>query len=539
MTTQLMSSELRATTREATWPSVASSEPNPTLWERITVRMTESLCLEEVLKATTQGLVDEFGAALARIWILGPGDVCVACTKAEMCADRSCCLHLMASSGLSTNLNGEHRRMPLGILKIGQIAQSGQRHCTNDVMNDERIPNKQWLRDNGLRSFAGYPLVFQGHVLGVLGLFSQKRISSHEFSHLTAFAHQTAIAIKNAQLFEEVAGLKDRLERENISLKEDIDFEQHWQDIVGRSDALKQVLKLVPQVAPTSACVLIQGETGTGKELIARAIHRLSGRNERAFIKLNCAAIPTGLLESELFGHEKGAFTGAIAQKAGRFELADHGTIFLDEVGEIPPELQTKLLRVLQEQEFERLGSTRTIKVDVRVIAATNRDLAQMVEAREFRADLYYRLDVFPLTMPPLRERREDIPLLTRYFVDHYATRMHKQIDSIPGKTLEALSQYHWPGNVRELENLIERAMILTQGPVLNMPLAELKFNAPPTTVFAQPTLESAERDLILRTLEKTNWLIGGATGTATKLGIKRTTLISRMQKLNITRPPR
>jgi len=376
-------------------------------------------------------------------------------------------------------------------------------------------------------------------VLGVLGLFSQKRISSHEFSHLTAFAHQTAIAIKNAQLFEEVAGLKDRLERENISLKEDIDFEQHWQDIVGRSDALKQVLKLVPQVAPTSACVLIQGETGTGKELIARAIHRLSGRNERAFIKLNCAAIPTGLLESELFGHEKGAFTGAIAQKAGRFELADHGTIFLDEVGEIPPELQTKLLRVLQEQEFERLGGTRTIKVDVRVIAATNRDLAQMVEAREFRADLYYRLNVFPLTMPPLRERREDIPLLTRYFVDHYATRMHKQIDSIPGKTLEALSQYHWPGNVRELENLIERAMILTQGPVLNMPLAELKFNAPPTTVFAQPTLESAERDLILRTLEKTNWLIGGATGTATKLGIKRTTLISRMQKLNITRPPR
>ena len=317
-----------------------------------------------------------------------------------------------------------------------------------------------------------------------------------------------------------------------------MDSEHHWENTIGRSEVLKQVLQLVPQVAPTNACVLIQGETGTGKELIARAIHRLSGRNDRAFLKLNCAAIPTGLLESELFGHEKGAFTGAIAQKAGRFELAHQGTIFLDEVGEIPPELQSKLLRVLQEQEFERLGSTRTIQVDVRVIAATNRDLEQMVQAGQFRADLYYRLNVFPLTMPPLRQREDDIPLLTRYFVQHYAARMKKQIETIPTKALETLCRYHWPGNVRELENLVERAVILTQGSVLNMPLTDLKMSAPPPSS-VEPTLESAERDLISQTLRKTNWMIGGATGAAAKLGMKRTSLIYRMQKLGITRPPR
>lgn len=535
MTSQLISPALNSKTREEVCSTPLSRDHDLTLWERITFNMTKSLCLEEVLRATTQGLVNEFGAALARIWMIGPGDTCQACCKAAICTDRSRCLHLVASSGLSTNLNGEHQRVPLGVLKIGQIAQSGRPHRTNDVMRDERIPNKQWLQENGLQSFAGYPLIFQDEVLGVLGLFGKATICPQEFARLAVFAHQAAIAVKNAQLFEEIKGLKNRLERENISLQEDIDSEQHWQDIIGRSAALKQVLKLVPRVAPTDASVLIHGETGTGKELIARAIHRLSGRNERAFVKLNCAAIPTGLLESELFGHEKGAFTGAIAQRTGRFELAHQGTIFLDEVGEIPPELQSKLLRVLQEQEFERLGSTRTIKVDVRVIAATNRDLAQMVEGGGYRADLFYRLNVFPITMPPLRERKEDIPLLTKYFAHHHAARMNKPIDTISTKTLDALSQYRWPGNVRELENLIERAVILSQDSTLSVPLAELKVSSASATS-SNPTLASAERDLILMTLQKTNWVIGGSLGAASKLGMKRTSLLYRMQKHGIMR---
>jgi formate hydrogenlyase transcriptional activator len=281
--------------------------------------------------------------------------------------------------------------------------------------------------------------------------------------------------------------------------------------------------------------VLIQGETGTGKELIARAIHNLGKRRERTFVKMNCAAIPTGLLESELFGHEKGAFTGAIAQKAGRFELAHQGTIFLDEVGDIPLELQSKLLRVLQEKEFERLGSIRTIRVDVRLVAATNQDLAKMVADRRFRSDLYYRLNVFPITLPPLRERREDIPLLVRYFAQKYSRLMNKRIETVPTEGMAALTKYHWPGNVRELENFIERAVILSRGHSLFVPLAELK-TSPQVVPNGVTTLQTAEREHILRALQEANWVIGGPSGAAARLGMKRTTLQSRMRKLNISR---
>jgi formate hydrogenlyase transcriptional activator len=297
------------------------------------------------------------------------------------------------------------------------------------------------------------------------------------------------------------------------------------------------VLKEVQTVAATDSTVLILGETGSGKELVARALHNRSDRRERTFVKLNCAAIPTGLLESELFGHEKGAFTGAIATKIGRFELADGGTIFLDEVGEIPLDLQVKLLRVLQEQEFERLGSTRTIRVNVRVIAATNRDLERMVEAQAFRSDLYYRLNVFPITVPPLRERVEDIPLLVRHFAQKFAQRMKRRIETVPSEAMQALQTYHWPGNVRELENFIERAVILTHGPDLAISLGELK-RVPAGVSNSKPmTLEQAERELILKTLRESDWIIGGSAGAAAKLGMKRTTLQSKMQKLNITRP--
>ncbi len=313
---------------------------------------------------------------------------------------------------------------------------------------------------------------------------------------------------------------------------------RRFEQIIGNSPALEAVLEQVERVAPTDSTVLIQGETGTGKELIARAIHNLSMRCGRPFIKLNCAAIPFDLLESELFGHERGAFTGAIAQKIGRFELADKGTLFLDEVGDIPPALQPKLLRVLQEQEFERLGSTRTHQVDVRLVAATNRNLVEMVKRNEFRSDLYYRLDVFPIPLPPLRERREDIPALVEHFVEIYARRMGKEIAHIPAETMSALVSYFWPGNIRELQNFIERSVILTSGNVLHPPLASLKSSAEAESL-GPITLEDAERDHIRKILEETRWVVAGPNGAAARLGIKRSTLYFRMQKLGISRAKR
>src|SRR5216683_3150719 len=314
--------------------------------------------------------------------------------------------------------------------------------------------------------------------------------------------------------------------------------ERTFERIIGNSAALESVLEQVEQVAPTDSTVLIEGETGTGKELIAHAIHNASQRYGRAFIKLNCAAIPLDLLESELFGHEKGAFTGAIAQKIGRFEMADKGTLFLDEVGDIPPALQPKLLRVLQEQEFERLGSGRTHKVDVRLVAATNRDLAKMVARGQFRSDLYYRLNVFPVLLPALRERPEDIPALVEHFVEIYARRMDRQIEHIPPETMSALISYQWPGNIRELQNFIERSVILTSGDVLHPPLASLK-SAAEAESLGPITLEDAERDHIRKTLEQTRWVVAGPNGAAARLGIKRSTLYFRMQKLGISRTKR
>jgi formate hydrogenlyase transcriptional activator len=312
------------------------------------------------------------------------------------------------------------------------------------------------------------------------------------------------------------------------------------EEIIGESPALKEVLRQVEVVAPTDVTVLLQGETGTGKERLARAVHQLSARRDQPFVTVNGAAIPSGLLESELFGHERGAFTGAVAQKIGRFELAHQGTLFLDEVGDMPLDLQPKLLRVLQEQEFERLGSPRTRCVDVRLVAATNRDLAQMVDAGHFRADLYYRLNVFPLTVPPLRQRPEDIPPLVRHFVCHYARHLRKRIDTIPAEAMEALTHYHWPGNVRELQNVIERAVILSPGPALHLALDELPRSRPTegSTALVR-TLEEVEREHILRVVRETHGVIGGPQGAAKRLGLRRTTLLYRMEKLGISRQPR
>jgi formate hydrogenlyase transcriptional activator len=352
---------------------------------------------------------------------------------------------------------------------------------------------------------------------------------------LMRIAGQVAIAVENALAYREIDSLKDKLASEKLYLEDEIRTEHNFEELIGASPSFKRILKQVETVAPTDSTVLIRGETGTGKELIARAIHFLSARKERTLVKINCAAIPSGLLESEIFGHEKGAFTGAIAQRIGRFELANKGTLFLDEIGDIPVELQPKLLRVLQEQEFERLGSARTQKVDVRLIAATNADLEQMVADKKYRSDLYYRLNVFPIMIPPLRERPEDIPALTRFFTQKYARRLKKRIEAIPSEVMAALTSYRWPGNVRELEHFIERAVVLTQGADLEVSLSELKSSAPaiPANI---STLEDAERGHIVRALDETSWVIGGPNGAAARLGMKRTTLQSKMQKLGISR---
>ncbi len=396
----------------------------------------------------------------------------------------------------------------------------------------------QDLLDHGVKSFCTVPLLSHNRTLGALnvGRRHDDGFSTEDVELLSQAGQQIAIAVENALAYKQIAQLKDKLAEEKLYLEEEIQTEYNFEEIIGESQALKRVLKDVETVARTDSTVLILGETGSGKELIARALHNLSGRRDRTFVKLNCAAIPTGLLESELFGHEKGAFTGAIATKIGRFELADRGTIFLDEVGEIPLELQVKLLRVLQEQEFERLGGTRTMRVNVRVIAATNRDLEQLVDEQKFRSDLYYRLKVFPILVPPLRERAQDIPMLVRHFAQKFAGRMKKRIETIPAHAMKALQTYSWPGNIRELENFIERAVILTQGNDLFVPLAELKSVPSAATNSLNTTLEQAERDHILKALHESDWVIGGRAGAAARLGMKRTTLQSKIQKFGITR---
>jgi formate hydrogenlyase transcriptional activator len=361
------------------------------------------------------------------------------------------------------------------------------------------------------------------------------RFLPQDVNLLKQIGAQMGIALDHARAYREIAELRDKLAEEKSYLEGEICSELNFEEIVGDSLPLKRVLEQAKTVAPSNATVLVLGETGTGKELIARAIHRMSSRKEGNFIKLNCAAIPTGLLESELFGHEKGAFTGAVSRKIGRLELAHKGTLFLDEVGEIPLEIQPKLLRVLQDQEFERLGGTRTLRVDVRLVAATNRDLEQSIAEKEFRSDLFYRLNVFPLRMPALRERSRDIPLLVRYFVQTFARRMNKQIETITTETMNALISWDWPGNVRELENFIERSVILSAGTVLNAPLAELKHGRSRHNG-SNHTLADLERDHIIRTLRETGGVIAGMNGAAMRLGLKRTTLQSRIQKMGIDR---
>jgi transcriptional regulator with GAF, ATPase, and Fis domain len=509
--------------------------------------------LNEVLRTMTDGLAECANVVLARIWLVVPSDLCPVCRRRADSGDHTRALHLVASAGTTRDpdvnyrrLDGAFHRFAIGERKIGRVAESGEPLLLADLRGDEDwAADAGWLRREGIRTVAAQPLVFHGDVLGVLALFDRGHLDDQALEWLRMFADYAAVSIANARAFEEIDVLRARLEEENLYLREEVTAALGMGDFVGESPALQKVLRQVQLVAPTDASVLITGESGTGKELVARAIHEASTRKGRALIKVNCSAVPDSLFESEFFGHVKGAFTGALNDRPGRFELADRGTLFLDEIGELPLAMQTKLLRVLQEHEFERVGDTRTRRVDVRVIAATNRDLKREVEAGRFRQDLFYRLSVFPVDIPPLRERREDIPRLVQHFVAQSARRLNRPVPRVRQSELTTLSAQDWPGNVRELQNLVERALIVWQGGPLHFPLdvpAQPDAARPAAGVtvaspmLTRDELKRLERESISRALEQTNGKVSGPGGAAELLGLRPTTLASRIASLGLKR---
>lgn len=515
-----------------------------------------AIAQERSLKVVLNTIVHELGecrtVALARIWLIEPGDICAFCPMRGECPDQLKCLHLAASGGWSrdqsqewSKTGGRFQRFPLGVRKVGQIAATGDALLLGDLSLDDRwIVDKTWVEREGVVSFAGQPLIYRGEVLGVIAVFSRLKMGDEEFRWLRVFADQAAIAIANARAFDEINRLRERLEMENAYLREEVNEGLAFGEIVGHSPALNQVLMQIHTVAPTDATVLIQGESGTGKELVARAIHERSARRGRPLIKVNCASIPRELFESEFFGHVKGSFTGAMRDRAGRFQLADGGTLFLDEVGEIPLELQGKLLRVLQEGEYERVGDERTRRVDARLIAATNSDLKREAAAGRFRQDLYYRLAVFPIEVPPLRERHEDIPALADHFINLVCRRLKIPRLRLAPSQLQLLQNYGWPGNIRELQNVIERSVILARGGALRfddlLPTASAKKASPsmietePADVLTVAEMRRRERANILAALEQTGGKIYGPGGAAELLGVKGTTLATRIKTLKI-----
>jgi len=515
------------------------------------VSMAQHRSLPEVLRAVVEGIAQCQNVVLVRIWLIQPGDICATCRFRAECPDQTRCLHLVASAGNSeapksdyTRLDGGFRRFPMGVRKIGRVAQSGEPLLLPGVRGDEKwIAEPKWIQREKVKTVAAQPLSFRGEVLGVLGLFDAGLLGKDDFHWLRVFADHAAVSIANARAFEEIASLKERFELENVYLREEVTAALGSHDLVGSSPGLKKVLQQIQLVAPTDASVLINGESGTGKELVARAIHENSPRKDRALIKVNCGAIPENLFESEFFGHMRGAFTGAVRDKPGRFELADGGTLFLDEIGEIPLAMQAKLLRVLQEQEIERVGDTRTRKINVRVVAATNRDLKREVSSGRFRQDLFYRLGVFPLEVPPLRERSEDIAPLAAHFVQVTAKKMNRPAPRFTKAHAEQLVAHDWPGNIRELQNAVERAVILSQGGPLRFELSpwapeRTTRPQPPTTestsFLTRDALKRQERESIITALHQAGGKIFGIDGAAELLGMKPTTLASRLKALGI-----
>ncbi len=531
-------------------------------YRQLLLDMAQERYVDALLTLIVSRLAELPNAALARIWLLEPGDICGVCPMAAACPKNTMCLHLVASAGKPlkdgrewTDLGGRFRRFPRGVYKVGQIAARSEAIEVPDLHEGGGwLADPQWAKREHVRSFAGQPLLHRGDVLGVLGFFMRVRLDSEILIWLRMIADHAAAAIANARAFEEIERLRARLEMENSYLRDEVKAVYSFGDIVGDSPALKAVLEQVELVAPTDVNVLVLGESGTGKELIARAIHERSHRRDGPLIKVNCASIPRELFESEFFGHVKGAFTGAVRDRVGRFELANGGTLFLDEVGEIPLDVQSKLLRVIQERTFERVGSEKPRTADVRIIAATNRDLKGEMEAGRFRQDLYYRLSVFPIIVPPLRDRLGDVPLLASHFLQQSSRRMGIALNPLNAHQVAELQSYLWPGNIRELQNVIERAAITSQsGPLrFDLPVSSYENSStasaksgrsrttPPSreaSLLSYAEIETLERENLLEALRRTRWRVSGTGGAAELLGIKPTTLASRMKSMGIERP--
>ena len=519
------------------------------------LEMAERRQVAEVLKLIVDRLAMSQAVVLARIWLIRPGEGCLTCPMQSECPDRTNCLHLVASSGTSiiepdrdlTRIDGSFRRFPIGVRKIGRIAATGEAmEITNFTGEPAWLVDPKWARAEGICGFGGQPLVYRGEVLGVLGVFSRTTIGDTCLDWMRMIANHAAASLANATAWEEVESLRHRLEQENDYLLEEVRHGNSFGEMIGQSSALQKVGEQIELVAPTNSTVLVTGESGTGKELVAREIHRRSSRSERPLIKVNCAAIPRELYDSEFFGHTKGSFTGAVRDRVGRFELADGGTLFLDEIGEIPLDLQSKLLRVLQEGELERVGEERTRKVDVRIIAATNRDLKSESEARRFRSDLYYRLSVFPIELPSLAERKEDIPLLAEHLLSQLARKLGRPVPRLTLTNVRELQEYDWPGNIRELQHVLERSLILAKSGKLRLSLssgnAETKLPdhshrtdpAAAEEILTISELRAFEARNIHRALERAGGKIYGSGGAAELLDMKPTTLASRIKSLGI-----
>ncbi len=525
---------------------------------RLLLDMAREHVLADLLRLVVDRLAESPRVALARVWLALKSEDCTGCRMLADCPDRSLCLHLVASAGRSvadprvewTRLDGAFRRFPLGVRKVGRIAATGEPVEAPDLWPDPPAwaADPGWMRAEGIAGFGGQPLVHRGTVLGVLAVFARGPIGPECMDWLRTIADHSAAAIATARAFEEIDALRRRLEAENEYLREEVTRAGAFGELVGQGPALGAVARQIDLVAPTDSAVLILGESGTGKELVAREVHRRSRRAARPLVKVNCAAVPRELYESEFFGHARGAFTGALRDRAGRFELAHGGALFLDEVGEIPLELQAKLLRVLQEGELERVGEERTRKVDVRVIAATNRDLRAEAEAGRFRQDLYYRLSVFPVELPPLRKRPEDVPLLAEHFLAQAARKLGRPKPRLTLANVQQLQRYHWPGNVRELQHVIERAVITADGARLTveLPAGPATPHGKPATpapaagpVLTDAEVRALEAENIRAALRQAGGKVSGTGGAAELLGLKPTTLASRIRSLGILSPGR
>ncbi len=527
--------------------------------KRIQLDMAHERSLPGLLNLLVERLRGLPAVALARVWLIRPDDICGACPSRKECPDQTRCLHLVASAASPVSddsgvdwfqIDGSYRRFPLGIRHVGGIGSTGESLLLHETAEDpEWFARGDWLQKEGIQSFAGHPLMFRDELFGVLGVFQRASIGEQEFMWLRAFADHAAAAIANAQAFEEIERLKKQVELENEYLQEEVRTAHGYSGIVGESEALRKVLDRVGLVAPTDSTVLISGESGTGKELIARAIHERSRRNQRPMVKVNCAAIPKELFESEFFGHMKGAFTGAVRDRVGRFQLAHQATLFLDEVSEIPLDLQGKLLRVLQEGTFERVGDAQTHTVNVRIVAATNRSLKERVNSGQFREDLYYRLNVFPITVAPLRERLDDIAALANDCIEMICRRMGRPAPKLTRSQVQTLQSHEWPGNVRELQNEIERAVITARPGALKLDLPEpgkqgardgSDTSTPSSPSIQRPEiltyehLKTLEHDNLIAALKQTQWRIAGPGGTAERLGVNASTLRSRLKAMGI-----